>query len=288
MKLTDLYEKMEQLQNNENIEFGILGSSALGLPVYLVHIGKKEGDQIIVEAGIHAREYITTLVAVEQIKHLSQMFLDFGIYFVMCANPDGAGLVLDGRHFSCPGGELMKKLISINKSDNFEMWKANINCVDCNVNFDALWGHGKSNIRQPAGANFIGFNPNSEIEVQNLIELTRQIKPVLTLSYHTKGNVIYYGFEVLTKNQIKRDLFIAKQLAKINGFKPIKTYKSTGGYSDFVSQNFGVPSFTVEFGKDSLKHPIGQQYLDELLKNNLEIPLICHRALKKWETNNKT
>lgn len=235
MKLCDLYEKMEQLQNQENIEFGILGNSTLGLPIYLIHVGNKDNDQIIVEASIHAREYITTLIAIEQVKHLAKKHLDFGVYFVLCVNPDGVGLVLEGKNFSLLNKEKKQALKTINKTNDFSLWKANINGVDCNVNFNALWGGGKSNVKELSSANYIGQKPNSEIEVKNLINLTEQIKPILTLSYHTKGNVIYYGFEVLSKEQIKRDLFIAKRLSKVNGFKPVKTAKSTGGYSDFVS-----------------------------------------------------
>lgn len=283
MKLNDLYEKMEQLQNQANIEFGILGNSTLGLPIYLVHIGDKNKDQIIVEASIHAREYITTLIAIEQAKHLSNMQLDFGIYFVLCANPDGVGLVLEGKNFSLLDEEKKHKLTQIIKGNDFSLWKANINGVDCNVNFDALWGGGKNNVKQCSPANYIGSKPNSEIEVKNLINLASQIKPVLTLSYHTKGNVIYYGFEVLSKKQIKRDFIIAKKISKINGFKPVKTIKSTGGYSDFVSLTYGVPALTIEFGSDKLSHPIEEKYLDVLTKNNLAIPLTSYQALQDYK-----
>jgi len=274
---------MEQLQNQKNIKFGVLGNSTLGLPIYLVHIGDKNKDQIIIEASIHAREYITTLIAIEQIKHLSKVKLDFGIYFVMCANPDGVGLVLEGKKFSLLNEEKKHKLIKINQSNDFAFWKANINGVDCNVNFDALWGGGKSNVTKLSSANYIGTKPNSEVEVKNLINLTRQIKPVLTLSYHTKGNIIYYGFEVLSEEQKKRDLFIAKKIAKTNGFMPVKTADSTGGFSDYVSLHFGVPAFTIEFGCDKLTHPIEEKYLDILTKNNLEIPQVSYLALKEYK-----
>lgn len=282
MKLCELYEKLEELQNEPNVEFGILGTSTLGLPIYLAHIGNKDKDQIIVEASIHAREYVTALVAFEQVKHLAKMSLEFGIYFVLCANPDGVGLVLEGKNFALLNEKRKSCLVEINKGNDFSHWKANINGVDCNVNFDALWGKGKSNVKKCGSANYIGTHPNSEIEVKNLIDLTKQIGPVLTLSYHTKGNVVYYGFEVLAKEQIKRDLLLAKAIAKTNGFKTVKTVKSTGGYSDYVSFCFGVPALTIEFGEDKLNHPISEKFLEVLTKNNLELPLICYKALADY------
>ena len=288
MKFQTFCKKQEKLQKHKNVTFGILGNSSFGLPVYLVHIGKTQGDQIIVEAAIHAREYVTTLVAISQIKHLSKMKLDVGIYFVLCANPDGVGLVLDGKKCSFLSEAQKQNLAKINKGKDFSLWRANGRGVDCKVNFDALWGKGKSNITHVASANYIGERACSEREVQNLMELANQIKPVLTLSYHTKGNVIYYGFEVLKRKQIKRDLFIAKEMAKSNNYKPVKTNRSTGGFSDYISKHFGVPAFTVEFGKDSLTHPIRESHLSELLRGNLNLPILAYEALKKYnEKHNK-
>lgn len=288
MKFQKFYSLIEKLKTTKNIKVGILGNSSCGLPIYLVHVGCIEGEQIIVEAAIHAREYITTLIALKQIKHLAKTKLNFGIYFVLCVNPDGVALVLDGKKVCFINEAQKQKLVKINKGKDFSLWKANANGVDCNVNFDALWGKEKSNITHVSSANYIGKEPNSEVEVKNLIELTKQVKPVLTLSYHTKGNVIFYGFETLTRKQIKRDLFIAKEISKANKFKPVKTKKSTGGFSDFVSLNYGVPAFTIEFGGDTLTHPITEKHLSELLQGNLTLPIVAYEALKKYNSKHKT
>ena len=197
MTLTDIYTDIENLANLPGVDLTTIGYSVLNNPIYAVHIGDYQGDQIIVEGAIHAREYITSLLLVEMVKYLHDKVSGYGIYFIPLVNPDGVGLVLEGAD-NLPE-ETKDFVLSINGGSNdFSLWKANINAVDLNVNFDALWGGGSQNVTYPSSGNFIGYEPNSEPEVQALIAFTESIKPVLTLSYHTKGEVIYYGFEVLT------------------------------------------------------------------------------------------
>ena len=66
---------------------------------------------------------------------------------------------------------------------------------------------------------------------------------------------------------------ICEKLCKINGYIPIATEKSTGGFSDFVSLKLGVPAFTVELGNNNLKHPIGLNNLSEIFNKNKDLPI---------------
>lgn len=74
-----------------------MGYSVLGRPIYGVHLGSYEGPQMIMEGGIHAREYLSTLYLIEEIKYLAEKtFLFDGTYVIPLTNPDGAGIVLEG------------------------------------------------------------------------------------------------------------------------------------------------------------------------------------------------
>jgi g-D-glutamyl-meso-diaminopimelate peptidase len=279
MTLTDIYTDIENLNNLPGVDLEIIGYSELGQPIYAAHIGDYEGDQMIIEGAIHAREYITALLLVEMVKYLHNQIQGFGIYFIPLVNPDGVQLVLEGADF-LPQEKREFVLKVNNYNPDFSQWKANINAVDLNVNFNALWGGGAQNVTYPAPANFIGYEPNSESEVQTLIEFTTRVNPVLTLSYHTKGEVIYYGFEVLSQSEIARDLSIAQQIARTTGYLPVKTENSTGGYSDWVSDNLRVPAFTVEVGRETLSHPIPISYLPEIFEQNKQVPLVAYDALR--------
>ncbi len=261
------------LSTLKNVDFFVVGYSLLGKPIYGAHIGNYTGNQILIEGAIHAREWVTTPLLVDMVKYLQNTPINGGMFFVPMVNPDGVKLVLDGA-VGLPCEKLREFLINVNEgSEDFSLWKADANAVDLNVNFDALWGGGSQNVFCPAPGNFVGYYPNSEREVRDLIAFTLKNQPKGTLSFHTKGEVIYYGFETLTPAQTERDLNIANQLSQINGYEVIKTENSTGGYSDWVSQNLQVPAFTIEVGNPLIPHPIGEEYLPQIFEKNKDIPL---------------
>lgn len=269
----EINNQILSLSTLKNVEFFVVGYSLLGKPIYGAHIGNYEGNQILLEGAIHAREWVTAPLLVEMVKYLQEVDVPGGMYFIPMSNPDGVKLVLDGvDDFPCE--QLRNFLINVNGgSTNFSQWKADANAVDLNVNFDALWGGGSQNVFCPSPGNFVGYYPNSEREVNALINFTSKNQPKGTLSYHTKGEVIYYGFEALNPAQIDRDLAIAETLSSVTGYQVIKTENSTGGYSDWVSLNLGVPAYTIEVGNVSIPHPINEEYLPQIFEQNKDVPL---------------
>lgn len=267
------------LSELENVEFFTVGYSLLGKPIYGVHIGSYNGNQILMEGAIHAREWVTAPLLVDIVKYLFNTPMNGGMYVIPMSNPDGVKLVLDGvEDFPCQ--KLRDFLINVNDgSEDFSLWKANSNAVDLNVNFNALWGGGSQNVFCPAPGNFVGYYPNSEREVRDLIDFTLKNQPNGTLSWHTKGQVIYYGFETLSQEQLERDLVIAQQLSAVNGYEIIKTQNSTGGYSDWVSLNLGVPAYTIEVGNVNIPHPIGEENLPLIFEQNKDVPMAFLNAL---------
>lgn len=272
MTYSELIQNITSLSTLEGIDFFIVGYSTLGQPIYGVHLGSYDGKQILIEGGIHAREYPATLVITEMIKYMSTTPLSGGVYAIPLVNPDGARLVLDGIDY-LPCQKLKDYILHINDgSEDFSQWKANAMAVDLNVNFDALWGEGSQNVFCPAPGNFVGYYPNSEREVRDLIDFTYKVNPDLTLSYHTKGEVIYYGFETLTPEQLARDKDIADFISSINGYTPIKTENSVGGYSDWVSEFLQVPAFTIEIGPVTAPTPIPIEYVLPAYEANKDVP----------------
>lgn len=274
MTYQELINQILQLEE-EGLEIFNVGKSTLGKNILATHVGNYSGTQIIIQAGIHSREWITSLLLVEQARYLSnnQLVTDGGIYFVFITNPDGIEIALDGIDIvDC---DITKNyLISANNGSlDFSRYKANINLVDLNTNFDANWGGGSQNVFCPAPENFVGFYPNSEREVQNLINLTLKNKPLLTISYHSKGNVIYYGFENENETNIERDRKIGESLSEITGYPLIFTENSTGGYKDWCIDTLKIPAYTIEVGSEDLEHPIQIDALPEIYQRNKDIPL---------------
>ena len=286
MTYQELINQILQLQE-EGLEIFNAGKSVLGKNILATHIGDYSGPQVLIQGGIHAREYITSLLMVEQARNLynNDLVKGGGIYFIFLTNPDGAQLVLDG--LSSVPCNITKQYLTLanNGSENFSQFKANINLVDLNTNFDANWGGGSQNVTCPATEDFIGFYPNSEREVNSLIEFTLKTKPLLTISYHTKGNVIYYGFEGQTEENRQRDFEIGTRFSELTNYPLILTQNSTGGYKDWAIQKLTIPSYTFEVGNETLPHPIGIENLPEIYAVNKDVPLLALELAKEYAKN---
>ena len=277
MTFQELLQKIVNLQD-EGLELFNIGQSTLGKNILATHIGSFDGAQIIIQGGIHAREYISTLLMIEQARylHANDLVTEGGIYFIFLTNPDGAEIVLDGID-SLPCDITKQYLTLANGNNDFSRYKANVNLVDLNTNFNVDWGSGNQNTFCPNTENFIGFYPNSEREVQNLINFTTRIRPSLTISYHSKGEVIYYGFTGQREEDIIRDRNIGEQLSESTGYPLIFTEGSSGGYKDWCIRYLQIPAYTIEVGNENLEHPITEKNLPIIFEQNKDVPLLALR-----------
>lgn len=277
MNIEQLLSSIYDLRDIKGVDIEVLGFSTFNRPIYVAHIGNYNGKQIFMEGGIHAREYLSSLFLIEEVKYLAEIYnsnpFNGGFYVVPVANPDGIALVLDGiESVSCEKQKQILQLIN-NGSNDYSLWKANGLGVDLNVNFNAEWGKGTQNVFCPSPYNFVGFYPNSERETQSLIDFLFLTNPQASISWHTKGEVIYYGFYTLSDSSLERDYKIAQEISKVNGYEIVKTSGSVGGLSDWVSMYLDVPAFTIELGNANLQHPLGREQLDNVFKDNQRVPL---------------
>ena len=268
MKYAEFEIRIKQAESFS--DFFVLGKSLLSQPIYAAHVGSYSGRQVIVQCAIHAREYITALLGVSLCEYYARQEFGGGAYFVFNVNPDGIRLVLDGADF-LPCHKQRDFLLSVSGGADFSLYKANANAVDLNTNFDAKWGGGVQNLRCPAPESFIGYYPMSEKEVNLLASFTRDVSPYATISYHTKGEVIYYGFEGQNENSLARDEAVAYRLSAVTGYAPVLTENSTGGYKDWCIEQFDIPAFTIEVAPSDAPHPVGEEYLPTIIEQNKNI-----------------
>lgn len=281
MTIQEINEQILALDNLPNTDVFNVGYSLLGRPIIGVHIGSYDGTQILIQGAIHAREYITALLLIRQVEYLADKRFSGGFYFIPLMNPDGVDLVLQGTK-NLPCHQLTDFLTMVNNGNkDFSLWKANANAVDLNVNFDADWGQGRQNVFCPSPANFVGYYPESEREVRALIDFAYRVKPSMTISYHSRGEVIYYGFEGQTDSELARDLKIASELAEVTGYVVERSYGSVGGFKDWTTRYLKVPAVTIEVGDATMQHPIGVEYLDVIYEKNKNVPLTAMQALEQ-------
>lgn len=226
-------------------EKGYIGLSENGVPIPYFACEKTETPTVIFQYGIHAREYITCYLALMQ----AEDFLRWGkvgkVYFIPAVNPDGIAECIFGD------GKL----------------KANARGVDLNVNFDARWGTGEHNRTVSGSENYIGTHPFSESETAALRDFTLKVRPDATVSYHSKGEEIYWEF--FQSGELRaRTLALAERVSAVTGY-PIKSAGvSAGGYKDWCAEKLRIPAITLEVGEDRLFHPIGKEHAGRIFGKN--------------------
>lgn len=242
--LTEVKEFYRRWQGDK----GYIGVTENGVPIPYFAVEKTEYPVVIAQYAIHAREYITSYLALMQAEEFDRVGAFGTVYFIPAVNIDGIAeaLYTDG------------------------LYKANARRVDLNVNFDARWGTGKKNVRAAANENYIGERPFSESETRVLRDFTLLKRPDLTVSYHSKGEEIYWEF-FQDENARLRDERIAKIAETSTGYALKSAGASAGGYKDWCIEKLKIPALTVEVGSDSLPHPIGKENIGEIFEKNRRV-----------------
>ena len=223
-----------------NGEKGFIGTTHCGYKIPYFKIGNGE-KKIIITSCIHAREFVTAYLSFLMMDELIKLPLKSRLYFVPIVNIDGVKI--------------------LNEIPDF---KANARGVDLNTNFPAKFGTGKFNTKIKGKENYIGKFPASEPETRALMDFTINIKPDLTLSFHSKGEEIYYDF--FDKELQTAHYRYALKAQKATGYKIVENLASSGGYKDWCVSKLKIPSLTIEVGEDTLSHPIGKNYARKIYK----------------------
>lgn len=204
----------------------------------------------------------------------SELRDDVAVHFIPMVNPDGVTLCQEGT-----GGlqteEAKTTVASICQKNNFhdyEQWKANAEGTDINRNFDAGWDEYNSGAQQKAPDHYKGEYPGSSPEAAGLIQLTQNYGFDRTISYHTKGNLIYWYYkqsgEILDKSRA-----FAQEKSDISGYYLDGDYTSVdaAGYKDWAVYRMGIPSVTIEVGGDAANNPVPIKFFTDIWQRNKEV-----------------
>ena len=255
-------EKLETYikQLQRTYEVYCIGFSHAGQPIYVVKVQGRCPKAVVVQAAIHAREHITTSLWVSLLLSLNVKPYAT-LWVVLQSNPDGVCL-----------------------TKTLPLYKANIKGVDLNNNFNAHWGKRGGYQHVPCTQGYIGTCAESEPETQALVRFTKKVQPVLTLSYHAKGEEIYFDF--FNGMYYNRDKHIARMFAASLQYRIVPTQNvSSGGYKDWCVQTLHIPSLTIEVGSDQWQHPLSEGYLPQIKRRHKHIFLCLKQAVQFLEGN---
>jgi hypothetical protein len=147
---------------------------------------------ILFTGAIHARELATPEICLELIKRLvtgygtddriTEWLGRYEIYVIPVINVDGHYIVTNN----------IEPRWRKNARDATDDWET-VNYpmgIDLNRNYDFNFGGGGSG--DPESVRYRGAYPFSESEVRAVRSLVERIRPVLSINYHSQGEVIFY------------------------------------------------------------------------------------------------
>ncbi|MDO4341000.1 MAG: M14 family zinc carboxypeptidase [Eubacteriales bacterium] len=294
-------EALKQLYP-DRIQTNTLAVTADGRDVTEVILGDPHASHhILIQASIHAREYMNTVLAMNQIEDYlryydqksyegclwSELYRDVCIHVIPMANPDGVTVSQEGVE-GIDNTELQNILLDCYEQDHiqgksvsdrdmyFKTWKANALGVDLNRNFDAGWDE-YTGSGYPSADSYKGDSPASEQETKAILSVAEKDDLDCCISYHSYGNLIYwnYGSEGIP---LEADQELAECVGKVTGYElhsTIQDSADSAGCSDYFVLKLGIPAVTIENGGSECPMPI-EEYQPIYEKNQNLWPALAY------------
>lgn len=267
---------------------GEFGRSVLGRPLWYLTLGS--GPKLVFyNAAHHANEWITTpllLTFCEQLcarlgdggdmegQNIRDLLSKVTLVLAPAVDPDGIDLVTGALDAETTAAA---KALAANYPDiPFPAgWKANIRGIDLNLQYPAGWSIAReikfaAGYTRPGPRDYVGPAPLVAPESLAMYGFTRALDPLLTLSYHTQGRVIYWQYDGY---DVPGSEAIARQFAAVSGYDVAETPYASGhaGYKDWFLQDYRRPGFTIEAGSGENPLPLSQ--FPDIWSDNLGILL---------------
>ncbi len=270
------------------IRVGSAGSSVMGQNLYTLTIGEG-GKEVFYNASHHGNEWITTPVLLKFTEDYAEsvangstlygynavsLYRATTLYMIPLVNPDGVDLVNGAVPTSSP---FYTRAVSYAR--NYPQipfpsgWKANIDGVDPNLSYPAYWERAREikfaqGYTSPAPRDYVGSAPLEAPESAAVYRFTEAHDFLLTLSYHTQGEVIYWQFlDFLPPNSRE----IGELFSRVSGYALEETpYASSfAGYKDWFILTYNRPGYTIEAGNGI--NPLPLRQFSEIYRDNLGI-----------------
>lgn len=265
-----------------------LTRTRFGRSVTLLQLGQGS-RRVLYNASHHANEWITTPVLLKFVEELSSaaafggeifgrdaaaLLREAELFCVPMVNPDGVDLVTGALARDSAQYDRARQIAAYFPNIPFpDGWKANLEGVDLNLNYPTGWEQARQikyaqGFTRPAPRDFVGVSPLDQPETAAIARLTREIRPDLTLSYHTQGQVIYWKYLDLEPTGARR---LGERFAALSGYALEDTPYASGfaGYKDWFLLTFDRPGYTIEVGLGQNPLPLSQ--FDEIYRQNLGI-----------------
>ena len=253
-----MMKDMDTLRNQypDEVTVSSIGTTELGRDIPVIRLGDLNARyHVLLQGAIHGREHLTAWLLMAT----ADYWLDHGIlgysdvcyHMIPMTNPDGViisqtGLLNDAQ-YEIYLSDKENGYTTRSESSYAERWKANGEGIDINRNFPAGWEliHDRPG---PSSQKYQGSKPFSAAEAVALRDYTLKFAFDATVSYHATGSLIYYSYGDQEPGNTKSKS-LAKAVREISGYDLASSNGIDGaGYKDWVMEQLGIPSLTIEIG----------------------------------------
>lgn len=159
-----------------------LGSSEDGRTIWCLRVGNPSaGRKIVIDAGIHAREWMNPLMIVHKCEEILRQYTDYKatlknacLYVVPMINPDGVTISQYG--FGAIRSEKLRKICQKTKA-SARTWKGNARGVNLNFNFPGGWNP-ENKSKKPDGNSYPGEKAASEKETKVMMSFINSLSGI--------------------------------------------------------------------------------------------------------------
>lgn len=246
------------------VRYQVIGKSEDGRNLYEVTVGNRNAPRsILVVSTLHAREYMASLLCMNQIEYYARNYREtidsdkvsailnrVCIRYIPMANPDGVTISQRGIS-QIRSKKLRKKLKKISKGVSTARWKANARGVDLNDNFPYQF-----QVKGEAGSQgYSGIRPANSKEAAAIVRRMKALKGNLkaVVNYHAMGSVIYGSSNGARSTSAaigtERMYQIAREITGYTRAAGGGKSGSGGGLREYVMCELGLPSITLEIGR---------------------------------------
>ncbi len=271
----DMKSDLEKLKAKypELFTYSSMGKTYDNRNIYEVVVGNKDAKKhMIVQATMHAREYINSLLVMRQLEcicanyytgtyngmYYSEIFDKVCLHIVPMVNPDGVAISQYGLNgisnakLRNNAKKLCKKY-GKGKKTYYTRWKANARGVDLNRNYPLNFKK-KKTINHYNNEMYKGPYAASEKETVIMMNQIKRVKPKVVLSYHSTGSIIYRDFSQ-PKALAKKNNQLFSVVHKLTGYRAARSsgsgLKVGPCYGDWVGYANKIPTLTIETGKSA-------------------------------------
>lgn len=272
------------------ISLSSVGRSVEDRNLLLISLGR--GDKKIFVCGTHhAREYIATtyiMYAIDRYAYAYRTGSDWNGYdiydilnkvtfcIVPMVNPDGVNLVQNGVYATKNPQAVLNMRINESANMGYAAWKANVNGVGVNWNYDKDWYASKNSA--PRGST--GFNGESAGTEPETVAISNYVDSncfEAYISVHTQGQIFYWAED--KNNPTGLDALIQKD----TGFSIVreKAEGRGGSFFDYVYRKYNKPTITIELCPYIGNYPFPNERFDTAWNPAKNIFLIVGKRISE-------